>query len=626
MITRSRRRLLGGLAATVVGATVGVAGFGGVASAEDPYGELLIAMDFSGSMEESDGAGGTRIEAARTAVDGVAEAMPDGSNVGFRAFGPSGCDASELMVPVGPVDRDALAGAADGLDPDGDTPIAHSLTKAAEDFTDAEGPKTILLVSDGEETCGGDPVKVAEEITSQGVDVRVHVIGFLVESEARDQLADVAAAGKGAYYDAQDGPALASRLQRAAEHSIRGYDTSGTPVDGSDDGLNLPVLTPGQYVDAMPPDTEDAEPSKFYAFDLPEDTHAYVAATVPWSTPLEVDAKNAVGVEIRREAQDSGRCERETDHPWRQKGGSVPATAMAQLAWDPEADAEECGGAGRYVVEVDNADNADRHGPAPLELVLVLEPALSTTDGLPEPYVEEKAAATPDVDSSPVDVVGAGSFGDAPILETGKFNDVLRPGEQLHYRVPVDWGQRLAYQFDLPKVDEEIAQQLGSSVSVKSTVMNPLRTEALQKGSNEDATFSGGDPKTVDGSTTPVRHRNRASDDDATANTSLSGYYYVTVQMSADADDPYFALPITLTVDVQGDPEGVPQYDDVNGLGTPAEQLEVDLASHQEADEEAASGGKSAALWAGVVVGAVLAVGGGTAAWIFFRRKPTPTG
>lgn len=624
----TRRRIGGALASTVIAAGIAVTGFSGTAAADDPFGELLITLDASGSMEASDGSDATKMATAQTAVGEVAEAMPDGAKVGLRAYGPastgSGCKASDVLVPVDTIDRDAITSKVDALKPDGDTPIAYSLEQAATDFTDEPGPKTILLVSDGEETCDGDPIAVAEKLTDQGIDLRIHVIGFQVDDKAREQLTELAKAGHGAYYDAQDGPALASRLKRASEHALRPYETSGIPVDGSTDGLNAPQLEPGQYIDTMPPNAKGEKPSKYYSVELPEDSTVYVAATVPWSTPLEVDAKNAIRAVIRSE--DGGQCAWETGYNTPNGGGSAIATTTATVEWDPEADPGKCGSAGRYVVEVNNNDSTDRTGPAPLELVVVIEPALSGTDGLPEPYVEESdKSPTPDVPATATaDVTGSGGIGDAPIVETGSYNDILRPGEEVFYRIPVDWGQRLSYQINLPKLNAETDTQLGSGTWVDSDVFNPVRQTATQTESGNGAYFSG-DPASVNGSSAPVRYRNRASDDNAIAKTSLSGYYYIGVHMDASVEDPYFELPITLQVEVQGKTGGEPEYDDANSLGTPAEQLSVELAANSESSDKSptlTTGLSNTALWSGVAIGAVLLLGGGTATWLFLRRRP----
>ncbi|ADD41492.1 vWA domain-containing protein [Stackebrandtia nassauensis] len=619
------RRVLRLAATTVILGGFAVVGTAAPASAADNDGELLMALDASGSMEESDGAGNTKMETARDAVIDVAEAMPGHAKVGLRAYGPastgSGCKASKELVPIDKIDADAITTAATELKPEGDTPIAYSLEKAAGDFTEAKGPKTILLVSDGEETCGGDPVKVAEKIASQGVDLRVHVIGFQVDDATRKQLTEIAKAGKGSYYDAQDGPALASRLKRASESALRPYQTTGTQIDGSDDGLNPPSLKPGQYLDSLGPNAKGEEPSKYYSFTLEKGSNAYVAATIPWSTPLETDAKNDVYVKVS--TKDGSLCESDSGYSKPDGGGSAIATATPVLAFDPEADKGQCGATGDYVVEVNNNGSTDRTGEAPLELVYVQEPAAKATGKLPEAYTEEsETGVKPDVDGKPTKITGAGGMSDAPVTESGVYSDVLRPGEEVFYRVPVDWGQQVAYQIDLPKLNAENDKRLGTGTPVSTTIVNPVREEATQT-ANQDMSYYTGDPDTVDGSTAPVRYRNRNSDNIEVSNTSISGYYYISVRMQADVEDPYFELPITLKVDVKGKTGGEPKYDDPADLGTPAEQLEVKQLSSEGGKDKTLTGGSTTLLWIGIGVGAVLVLGGGGTAWMMVRRRPT---
>ncbi|MGH8878676.1 MAG: vWA domain-containing protein, partial [Stackebrandtia sp.] len=487
--------------------------------------------------------------------------------------------------------------------------------------TKADGSKTILLISDGEETCGGDPVKTAEKISSAGLDLRVHVIGFQVDEKTRKQLTEIAKAGKGSYYDAQDGPALVSRLKRTSDSALRPYQTTGTQVDGSDDGLNPPELKPGQYLDSLAPNAKGEEPSKYYSFELKKGSNASVAATIPWSTPLETDAENDIATRIS--TKEGSSCANDAGHATPDGGGSAIASATAKLEFEPEADAGSCGAAGDYVIEVNNGNSTDRTGEAPLELVYIQEPSVKNTDSLPEAYTEvSENGVKPSVDGKAKSITGAGGISDAPIAESGVYNDVLRPGEEVFYRVPVDWGQQVAYQFDLPKLNAENNERLGTGSPVKTTILNPVREEATQ-GANQSISHYSGNPDTVDGSTAEVRYRNRDSDKTEVANTSISGYYYISVRMQADVKDPYFELPITLKVDVKGDPAGKPDYDDDAGLGTPAERLDVELASDESSKDKSLTGGSSTLLWWGIGIGAVLVLGGGGTTWMMLRRRPT---
>ncbi len=72
----------------------------------------------------------------------------------------------------------------------GYTPIAFSLQQAAGDFSADAKERVIVLVSDGKETCQGDPVVVAKALAAKGI--TVHAVGFLVDTAARGQLQNIA--------------------------------------------------------------------------------------------------------------------------------------------------------------------------------------------------------------------------------------------------------------------------------------------------------------------------------------------------------------------------------------------------------------------------------------------------
>ncbi len=209
------------------------------AEESDGAGQMVLVLDASGSMKEPHGDGRTRFQAAVSAMRQVVGSLPDDVEVGLRIYGsripdgPGSCKDSELVVPVGPTDTQALRSALGKARPLGNTPIAYSLEQAATDLPDS-GSRTIVLVSDGEESCGGDPCKVARDLSQQGLDLHVDVVGFQVDAAARNQLTCVAQAGRGTFYDAPDADALVSQLSRLSARAARAYAPQGIPVEGAD--------------------------------------------------------------------------------------------------------------------------------------------------------------------------------------------------------------------------------------------------------------------------------------------------------------------------------------------------------------------------------------------------------
>ena len=134
----------------------------------------------------------------------------------------------------------------------GYTPIGNAL-RAAADALPKEGPRSIVLVSDGEDTCAPPaPCDVAKELEQQGVDLTVHTVGFKVDSGAREQLSCIADSTGGTYSDADNATELTDALATKVDYAITGYTPLGAPVTGADQpSMQAPLLAPGQYLDTL---------------------------------------------------------------------------------------------------------------------------------------------------------------------------------------------------------------------------------------------------------------------------------------------------------------------------------------------------------------------------------------
>jgi hypothetical protein len=182
---------------------------------------VLLILDASGSMNAKLPNGETRIEVARRAVKGVATLVPAKAQVSLRLYGaqsPSrekNCQDTSLAVPFGAaeVNSPAISSAIDVIKAQGYTPIGYSLEQAAGDFPPTARERVMVLVSDGKETCQGDPVVAAKGLAIMGI--TVHTVGFVVDTAARGQLQAIANATGGSYFDAPVGPELPETLKSA---------------------------------------------------------------------------------------------------------------------------------------------------------------------------------------------------------------------------------------------------------------------------------------------------------------------------------------------------------------------------------------------------------------------------
>jgi hypothetical protein len=195
---------------------------------------IEIILDASNSMWGQIN-GKAKIEIARQVLSTLIETIPDGFHIGLRIYGhrwaindTKACSDSELVIPIGAPDRAALLNTVRGVTPKGRTPLVHSLLQTPEDFK-GHPAGTVILISDGIESCDGRIEDVVKALHASGIDLNVHIIGFDVkERNAREQLETAANALGGRYFDAGDASALTAALERTLkiEYQVLAADGS----------------------------------------------------------------------------------------------------------------------------------------------------------------------------------------------------------------------------------------------------------------------------------------------------------------------------------------------------------------------------------------------------------------
>lgn len=190
------------------------------AIAQETQPDTLLVIDMSNSMwGQIDGV--AKVEIAREALAGLVDTLPDGAPTGLLAYGhrrTGDCGDVEQVVPVTPLDRAALNRAVAAMKPRGKTPITEALRQAAASLNANDRPARLVLISDGIETCGGDPCALARELAAGGIDFTAHVIGFDIASRAdQAKIACIASATGGRYFNARNAGELAEALQSSTE-------------------------------------------------------------------------------------------------------------------------------------------------------------------------------------------------------------------------------------------------------------------------------------------------------------------------------------------------------------------------------------------------------------------------
>ena len=195
--------------------TAAIAGFSG---AKAQTGDTILILDASGSMW-GQVEGQTKISAARKAVDSILSKWKSSDRLGLMTYGHrtrGDCRDIELLVPVSTFDPDKIRSAVKALNPKGKTPMADSLRAAAQALRATENKATVILVSDGIETCAPDPCAAAAELKKSGINFTAHVIGFDVSDPvAKGQLQCIARVTGGVYLDASNASGLENALGKA---------------------------------------------------------------------------------------------------------------------------------------------------------------------------------------------------------------------------------------------------------------------------------------------------------------------------------------------------------------------------------------------------------------------------
>lgn len=175
----------------------------------------IIVLDASGSMwGQIDGK--PKLEIARETLKKVLATIPADMELGLMAYGhrqKGSCEDIELVVSPAAGTAAAISAAVDNMKFLGKTPLSQAVKKAAEDLKYTEEKATVILVTDGLETCNADPCALGRELEQSGVDFTAHVVGFGLTEEEGKQVACLAENTGGKYLQASDAGALEDALK-----------------------------------------------------------------------------------------------------------------------------------------------------------------------------------------------------------------------------------------------------------------------------------------------------------------------------------------------------------------------------------------------------------------------------
>ena len=258
--------------------------------------DTVIVYDASNSMWGQI-EGEAKVTIARRVLGDIVRDWDASESLGLVAYGhrrEGDCDDIETVVPPGPIDREAMLARIETISPKGKTPLTAAVRHAAEALEYRDAPASVILISDGIETCNADPCAVAAELDESGINFTAHVIGFDVGDADQQQLACIAENTGGRFFAARDAEGLQAALDEATqiateeipEPEVR-LSAPASAVAGSNVELSWEgeEIHPRDLVTIVP---VDAEPDARGDYERVEDR-----ASAPLLAPGQVGAHEA---------------------------------------------------------------------------------------------------------------------------------------------------------------------------------------------------------------------------------------------------------------------------------------------------------------------------------------------
>ena len=239
---------------------------------------IILILDGSGSMwGQIDGK--TKIAIARDVVGTLMDQMDPGIPVGLVAYGhrtKGDCADIENLLEPQTGNRQDIKTSLASLNPVGMTPLASTAMQVIDKLKKDGTKATIILVSDGAESCGGDLCAVIRAAKEAGVEFVLHIVGFDIGESDKEALECAARAGEGTYLDAENGDQLSAALEQATQLTVEETEASfGVKVtkDGILHDAVIRVYKPGESDELMSMRSYNSENYNPAMFHLPSGTY-----------------------------------------------------------------------------------------------------------------------------------------------------------------------------------------------------------------------------------------------------------------------------------------------------------------------------------------------------------------
>jgi len=213
-----------------------------VAQNSDQPSPIIFIYDASGSMwGQIDGK--SKMEIALEVLSDAVNKLPDNQKIGLVAYGhrsKGDCKDVETLVDVETGSKSEVVNSLKAIKPLGKTPLAYSAKIVIDKLRQTKLKATIILVTDGIESCDGSICDFIKSAKKDGIDFRLHIVGFGLKDETTDELECAAKEGGGQYYDAADKGGLSEVMN----------EVTSITVDEPAKNFSVYVIKNGKPIDA----------------------------------------------------------------------------------------------------------------------------------------------------------------------------------------------------------------------------------------------------------------------------------------------------------------------------------------------------------------------------------------
>ena len=605
----------------------------------------MLILDASGSMKTPDADGQTRLAAAKDAAQMFSVAVPSDAELGFMVYGTevgnspeereAGCKDVKTLLPVEKGNVTKIPAEVGKVEASGHTPMGPALRQAAKELP-KDGERSIVLVSDGEDTCAPPPVcEVAKDLKKEGIDLTINTVGFLVDSKARKELECIAEAGGGEYMDAKDTVSLADSMKRLTTRTAQTTETEAEEISGGDDYSSAAKVPADvetfstKLREKSDGDRADEDGAEYFSTPIAEGERlALSVATMP--PPSQGDGLGKSNFALKLDAE-------ELDCYLDNSGdtGIIDSNGPYFASYTTKRAGEDCP-AGDFKFKVVRKSGPYEGQEIPAE-VTIKRFANEDLNGVPEPFEEESYSREDSPQAAEdVETVKPGAwFHDATELKADGKSTVkadIVPGETHVYKIKAEYGQKLRGGMKLVAApDKELARI--SQLQVRT--LNSVRQAAsLQESQSVNPHTEG--QSVAFGHAARLNYRNMVGDgeeqpsDVAARKSWLDGDQYIVVFFNNSwgggehrdvSEVKNEAATYELTTELTGEKIPGPKFSEASHPQDEDSEDNSKQADESEEKDSEESDSSSNLIWYSLVVGMLIALGGGGVALAYSRKR-----